>query len=85
MTDGRKRMALALLLVACGDNLTEPTPDAPPPDPPSPCCSLLPDEDAVRACTPPLPPDTCGVIACPLDGGGFTRINVCGPRTRRTP
>jgi hypothetical protein len=46
---------------------------------PSPCCDLLPDENAVRACELPPPPGTCGVIACPLANGTFQRINFCGP------
>jgi hypothetical protein len=44
-----------------------------------PCCALLPDEDALRACAlPSFPDNTCGVFICPNPDGGFTKISVCG-------
>lgn len=74
-------LVLALALIGCGDNtVTEPDDAVVPEDIyVSPCCALLPDQDAVRACNGPLPPGTCGVIACPDPDGGYIRINVCGP------
>lgn len=71
-------LVLALSLVACVDAGTEPAPDAGPVTAEAPsCCDLLPDQDAVRSCVA-LPAGTCGVIACPNPGGGFTKINACG-------
>jgi hypothetical protein len=90
------RLVLVLCAIcACGDNISPPlhivadaavdadlldaAPDGYVP-PHNPCCDLLPDEDAVRTCVGPLPPNTCGVIVC-YDAvtGVVTLINVCGP------
>lgn len=72
------RFLVLTILCACS-GVSDPVPDAAL-EIPDPCCALLPDMDAVRTCEPPLPANTCGVIACPMDGG-FARVNVCGPRT----
>jgi hypothetical protein len=76
---------ITLTLQACGDNAVgspdaaaiDSQPDAAAVDP---CCALLPDENALRACAMSgLPAGTCGVYVCHDSDGGFLTFNVCGP------
>jgi hypothetical protein len=89
---GVMRIVILFLLVACGDNhqlahlldAYESPPDAPYVyDAGLGCCVHYPDAAAIAACAAPtFPACTCGVIACQRpasDGGGFLKINACGP------
>lgn len=83
--------SVLLGLTSCGDNRQVVTlldappdagPDCAPPDPDAgaTCCSLYPDEDAIRACAKTsLPPGSCGVLACPVPDacGEFLQVHVC--------
>ncbi len=77
------RVLLVLLgLLGCGDNVHLELDAAP--SPASPCCNLLPDQDAARACVAQdVPLHTCGVLVCYQDDGGLVLLNFCG--TGRTP
>lgn len=63
----------SLSLVACGDNLPDPTPDAREFS----CCDLWPDVNAIAACSMP-PPRSCGRMRCETVDGPVD-IPICGP------
>lgn len=66
-----RAVLLSLALVACGDNLPDPTPDAGAPS----CCALYPDVAAIQACA--ATPHACGVLRCETPDGPV-QIGVCG-------
>lgn len=78
-------LAIGVLSSGCGDNLRGPITlvDAMPDTiscgiPDAGCCTLYPDEDAVRACAKDgFPIGACGVVACQKNDCTFAKVNVC--------